>query len=329
MPPAHHTFRGFRNPSPDGQLRGFGAMLRWAWQRWRTRGLFADGGGASPARQVHQVRQPRADAHEYAITWVGHSTFLLQVNGLNILTDPVWSERCAPVQWAGPRRRVPPGVPFDDLPPIDVVLQSHDHYDHFDDWSVRALARSHPAAQWITPLGVARRLHSRGVQRVTELDWWQSCQRDALQVTCAPAQHFSGRSPFDRNRTLWGGFVLRVGQRTLYFVGDTGWHGDFPEIGRRCGPIDLTLMPIGAYDPRWIMKPVHVDPEEAVAAFQAVQQARPAPSPVMVAMHWGTFVLTDEPVDEPPVRVRAAWRAAGLADEQLWVMSPGETRVLP
>lgn len=302
-------------------------MLRWAWQRLWARGLFASSGGSAPMAVQHQVRHPRAGVEECVITWVGHSSFLIQVGGRNILTDPVWSERCAPVQWAGPKRHVPPGIPFDELPPIDLVLQSHDHYDHFDDWSVRAIARAHPAAHWITPLGVTRRLHARGVQTVTELDWWQSRDVDDTQVTCVPAQHFSGRTPWDRNATLWGGFVLRISGHTLYFVGDTGWHDEFGEIGRRCGPFHTVLMPIGAYDPRWIMTPVHVDPEEAVRAFTTLRAAHPASAPVMVAMHWGTFVLTDEPLDEPPTRTRAAWTLAGLPTDQLWVMAPGETRL--
>lgn len=302
-------------------------MLRWAWERTRTRGLFATSGGTPPTRVVHAVRQPRAEGAECAITWVGHSSFLIQTGGLNILTDPVWSDRCAPVQWAGPKRYVAPGVPFAELPPIDVVLQSHDHYDHLDDWSVRAIARAHPRAHWITPLGVGRRLAARGVRTTTELDWWQQHANTAFRVTCVPAQHFSGRTPWDRNTTLWGGFVLQVGAQTIHFVGDTGWHDAFADIGQRCGPFDVILMPIGAYAPRWIMEPVHVDPEEAVRAYQALAAAHPASSPVMVAMHWGTFVLTDEPLDEPPIRTRDAWRQAGLPDDHLWIMSPGETRI--
>jgi len=303
-------------------------MLQWAWQRWRARGLFAAARGTPPSLVAHHVRRPRAPDGEAAITWIGHSSFLIQTGGLNILTDPMWSERCAPVSWAGPRRRVPPGVPFDELPSIDVVLQSHDHYDHFDDASVRAISLAHPEARWYAPLGVGRRLRARGVRQVTELDWWQSCKRDAEEVTCVPAQHFSGRSPTDRNSTLWGGFVLRVHRQRWYFVGDTGWHDGFGEIGARCGPFDAVLMPIGAYDPRWFMQPVHVDPEEAVHAFAALHAAHPASAPVMIAMHWGTFVLTDEPIDEPPQRTRLAWDAAGLPRERLWVLAPGETRAL-
>jgi L-ascorbate metabolism protein UlaG (beta-lactamase superfamily) len=164
------------------------------------------------------------------------------------------------------------------------------------------------------------------VQHVTELDWWQEAGVGALQVTAVPAQHFSGRTPWDRNKSLWAGFVLKIHEHSLYFVGDTGWHGDFTEIGERCGPFDTVLMPIGAYDPRWIMEPVHVNPEEAVRAFLLLSAAHPASLPVMVAKHWGTFVLTDEPVDEPPRRARAAWAAAGLPEERLWLLAPGETR---
>lgn len=301
-------------------------MLRWGWQRLRTRGLFAPSGGAPAALVAHQVRQPRSSSDEIVITWVGHSTFLVQAHGLNILTDPVWSARCAPVQWAGPKRHVPPGIPFEELPPIDLVLQSHDHYDHFDDWSVRAIAAAHPQAHWYTPLGVGRRLRERGVRQITELDWWQQHTRDSHEVTCLPAQHFSGRTPWDRNATLWAGFVLRLAGQALYFVGDTGWHDGFGDIGARCGPFDTVFMPIGAYEPRWIMQPVHVNPEEAVRAYQALHAAHPESAPTMVAMHWGTFVLTDEPLDEPPMRTRAAWRAAGLEDDRLWIMSPGESR---
>jgi N-acyl-phosphatidylethanolamine-hydrolysing phospholipase D len=300
-------------------------MLKWAWQRSRTRG-FMGWSGTPPTSVASSIRLPRTSGGECAITWVGHSTFLIQCDGLNILTDPVWSDRCAPVQWAGPRRIVPPGVRFTELPPIDLVLQSHDHYDHLDDWSVRAIARAHPEARWYAPLGVARRLRSRGVRHVTELDWWQGAGTGDVQVTCVPAQHFSGRTPFDRNTSLWAGFVLKIHDRAFYFVADTGYHGGFGEIGRQCGPFSLVLMPIGAYDPRWIMEPVHLNPEEAVRAFGELTAPHPASAPAMVAMHWGTFVLTDEPVDEPPARVRAAWGASRLSADRLWVLSPGETR---
>lgn len=325
MPLSHHTASGFRNPSPTALPPGPLTMMKWAWQRMMHRGL-SGWSGTPPTPVAPSFPCPRAERDEVIITWVGHSTFLVQVGMLNILTDPIWSERCMPVQWAGIKRHTPPGIPFDQLPPIDIVLQSHDHYDHFDDWSVRAIAKAHPEARWYTSLGVARRLRSRGVRHVTELDWWQHAGSDDVQVTCVPAQHSSGRTPFDRNSSLWSGFVLKAMGHTLYFVGDTGWHEGFGDIGKRTGPHDVILMPIGAYDPRWVFEPVHMSPEEAVRAYGALGAPHASATPVMVTMHWGTFVLTDEPVDEPPRRARAAWQAAQLPDDRLWVMAPGESR---
>ena len=271
---------------------------------------------------------PKADANEILITAIGHSTFLLQVGGLNILTDPVWSERCSPVQWAGPRRRHAPGVALDALPPIDLVLQSHDHYDHFDDATVRWLARNRAEALWCAPLGVGARLRSRGVRRVIECDWWESAEVAGSTVTCLPAAHFSGRTPLDRDTTLWSGWAITVGGRRIYFVGDTGMHPLFGEIGARLGPCDAVLMPIGAYEPRWFMRPVHLDPDDALEAFEALTARHPTHPTVMVAMHWGTFELTDEPADEPPRRARDGWRARGWDPERLWIFAPGETRRL-
>jgi N-acyl-phosphatidylethanolamine-hydrolysing phospholipase D len=289
---------------------------------------------------------PRAAADAITATWVGHSTFLVQVGALNVLTDPVWGERASPLEWAGPKRWVRPGVPLADLPPIDVVVQSHDHYDHLDAGTVRRLAAEHGRARWVAPLGVGALLGSLGA-RTEELDWWQTTRvplpggGGALEITGVPAQHFSGRGLRDRDYTLWCGWALRVvvdaaagaaarsaaaPGRAVYFVGDTGLHPDFAQIGTRCGPFDLVLMPVGAYDPRWFMRPVHMAPEEAVAAYQTLRASGDGASRcVMGAMHWGTFKLTDEPMDEPPQRTRAAWAAAGLAPDELWIPQVGET----
>lgn len=326
IPPAHHhPIGGFRNPWPAQPLRGLGGMLRWTFERAR-RGQFGFARrGTPPTLARPAIPVPRTDRDECRVTWVGHSTFLLQVGGLNVLTDPIWGDRASPVRWAGPRRLVPPGLPFDALPPIDLVLQSHDHYDHLCDATVRAIADRHPSAHWLAPLGVGAQLRERGVRIVTERDWHGSVTIGDATATCVPAQHFSGRSLTDRNHSLWGGWVLGTGRHRIYFAGDSGHHPDFADIGRRHGPFDVVLMPIGAYDPRWFMQPVHVNPEEAVDAFAAAADPSTA---VMVAMHWGTFALTDEPVDEPPVRARAAWRARGFVDERLWIMAPGETRAL-
>ncbi len=300
-------------------------MLRWMLQRARSGRIGFAAHGTPPVAQTPHIVSPRVADGSCRVTWVGHSSFLIQVDGLNVLTDPVWGERASPVRWAGPKRLVPPGIALDALPPIDIVLQSHDHYDHLCDATVRALALRHPSAHWMAPLGVAAQLRDRGVARVTELDWHGSVTSGTATATCVPARHFSGRSITNRNHSLWAGWTLVTAHHRIYFAGDSGAHPDFSDIGRRYGPFDLVLMPIGAYDPRWFMRPVHLDPEEAVDAF--AQVADPATA-VMVGMHWGTFVLTDEAIDEPPRRARHAWSARGFPDDHLWVMAPGETRVL-
>jgi N-acyl-phosphatidylethanolamine-hydrolysing phospholipase D len=272
---------------------------------------------------------PRAEAGSLVVTWVGHATFLVQIGGYNVLTDPMWGERASPSAFAGPRRWARPGIALSDLPPIDAVLQSHNHYDHLDDATVRRLARQHPRARWLVPLGLAPFLRTRGVRELTELDWWEERRAGGVTYTCAPAQHFSARAPWDRNRTLWCSWGIAAGSRRLYFGGDSGLHPEFARIGERCGPFDATLLPIGAYEPRWFMRPVHMSPEEAVDAYRELARPRrDGRSPTFVAMHWGTFKLTDEPMDEPPRRLRAAWAAAGLDPTGLWVPAHGETRVL-
>ncbi len=327
--PAHHSASGvFRNPWPSEQLRGFGAALRWMFARALRGQLGFRLKGEPPSPAAPQPAMPRASLGDLRVTWVGHSTFLLQLGGLNVLTDPMFGERASPVSWAGPRRLAPPGLRIDELPPIDLVLQSHDHYDHFDDASVRALAERAPNAVWCAPLGVGRLLLDRGVRSVIERDWYEGADPITdVHVCCTPARHFSGRGLTNRNRTLWSGWTIESAGRRIYFAGDSASHPDFGEIGRRCGPFDVALLPIGAYDPRWFMRAVHADPEEAVDAYEALARAHPtAPPPIMVGMHWGTFVLTDEPVDEPPRRARAAWNARGFDPDRLWILSPGETR---
>jgi N-acyl-phosphatidylethanolamine-hydrolysing phospholipase D len=272
-------------------------------------------------RVTPQFVKPRASASQLTITWVGHASLLIQLGGLNILTDPIWSERASPVSFAGPRRWVPPGIAFDDLPPLDIVLQSHNHYDHLDDATVRGLVRRHPNATWVAPLGLGGFVRQRGARadHVVELDWWQQRPIQTLQIAATPAMHFSSRGVGDRGDTLWCGFVLIAAGRRVYFAGDTGFHPEFRAIGDRYGPFDVTLLPIGAYEPRWFMRYLHMNPEEAVDAF-CLLNAR-----VMVPIHWGTFKLTDEAMDEPPIRARAAWTAAGLPGGNYRQLAHGET----
>lgn len=270
---------------------------------------------------------PRAAPETLSVTWIGHSSFLIQLGGLNLLTDPVWSDRASPVQWAGPKRVSPPGFPIDQLPRLDVVILSHNHYDHLDDRTVRHLVRAHPEARWVTPIGVGAFIRERGARNVSEHDWWDEVDVLGLTLACTPAQHFSGRGFTDRNQSLWCGWALKAGSTRVYFCGDSGYHPRFVEIGRRLGPFDVALMPIGAYEPRWFMSPVHMDPKEAVTAFRDLHRAHDSEKRgVFVPMHWGTFRLTDEPVEEPPLLTAEHWRKAGLPDVNLWRLALGETR---
>ena len=269
---------------------------------------------------------PRPGPDQTTITWIGHTSFLIQLAGLNILTDPIWSERASPVQFAGPKRWVPPGVEFDRLPPIDVVLLSHDHYDHLDARTISRLASRYPAIMWFAPLGVATFLKQHGARDVSENDWWEHASAGGVKVTCVPAQHFSGRSLRRRNATLWCGWSLRSAGHSLFFAGDTALHPEFSAIATRCGPFDAAILPIGAYEPRWFMGSVHMNPEDCIEAARALMAGQSGRRLVVIAAHWGTFKLTDEPMDEPPVRMRSAWREAGLDASHLWIMQHGETR---
>jgi N-acyl-phosphatidylethanolamine-hydrolysing phospholipase D len=303
-------------------------LLKWRWNRLRHP-LPRDDGARSLQPVVSAVRVPRATPNEIAVTWVGHSTVLLQLGSLNILTDPIWSERASPWRSFGPRRVVSAALPIGALPPIDMVLLSHNHYDHLDAWTVRTLAAAHPGAQWVVPLRLAKAVRSRGVRYITELDWWEERSVGDATVACTPARHFSARTPFDRNRTLWCGFAITTSTGRVFYAGDTGSHPEFARIGERFGPFLLTALPIGAYEPRWFMQPVHLNPDDAVTAYRALHAHHGMPSSaVMVGIHWGTFRLTDEPVLEPRDRARAAWSSAGLPMDKLWILAHGETKAI-
>jgi N-acyl-phosphatidylethanolamine-hydrolysing phospholipase D len=273
------------------------------------------------------VVYPRGDAGILSATWVGHSTVLLQLGNLNVITDPVFSPRAFPLQWMGPRRVMDPGLPLDALPPLDLILLSHNHYDHLDRPAVKRLVGTHPDAAWVGPLGLAEYVRPWGVRNLIELDWWQETSVKGVRVTGTPARHFSARGLRDRNRSLWCGFALESAGFRVYFAGDSAYHPEFGEIGRRYGPFDLVMIPIGAYEPRWFMQVVHMNAEEAVQVYQDIVAAHPGTAlPLMLGIHWGTFRLTTEAMDEPPRRVAARWREAGLDLEKLWIAKFGETR---
>jgi N-acyl-phosphatidylethanolamine-hydrolysing phospholipase D len=261
--------------------------------------------------------EPSAFSGDAALTWIGHASFLARMDGAVFATDPIFSHRCSPVSFMGPPRLVPPGVPLDALPRLDFALLSHDHYDHTDRATVQALGAR--GVRFLVPRGMASLVKEFGAE-AEELSWWESREIGGVRVHCVPAQHFSGRTLTDRNRRLWAGWVVEGRTRRFYHAGDTGYFPGFREIGARFGPIDLAAMPIGAYMPREMMRVVHVNPEEAVRAAVDLGARR------VVAMHFGTFDLADEPLDEPPARFRAEAARLGLGEDRAWVMKVGETR---
>lgn len=322
--------RRYSNPWPGSVEHGVGSVLKWMAQRMRQPPP-ADPARSSFVLSSPAFHSPRASEGTLTVTWVGHASTLLQLGPLNVLTDPVWGERASPVRFAGPRRWVQPGIPFDDLPPVDLVVLSHDHYDHFDRRTLRRIVRRHPEARWVAPVGVGRHLRRLGATAVSEHGWWDRETADdlGLTVACTPAKHFSGRTPWSRNRTLWSGWVLKAGGRSVFFAGDTAWHPEFPQIARRFGPFDLVILPVGAYEPSWMMSAVHMDPVAAVRAYREISGTLADmghPAPPMLPVHWGTFKLSDEPMDEPPARLRDAWRDAALPEDRLWLVKHGETR---
>jgi len=247
--------------------------------------------------------------------WVGHASWLWRLGGLLVAFDPILSPSIS----GAVRRLIPPGVEPAAVPPVDVVCVTHDHRDHMD---LPTLRRLGPSPTYVVPLGNGPRLTRLGLPRVVELDWWQRHRIGDLEIELVPARHWSMRAPWNRNDTLWGGFVVRAPEGVAYHSGDTAWGDHFAEIGARAGAIDWAMLPIGGYAPRWFMEPQHVDPEEAGRAFVALGARR------MLAMHWGTFRLTDEAVGEPPARLRAWWQAETLADDRLWILDAGETRAI-
>ncbi len=258
------------------------------------------------------------------VTFIGHSSFLLRLAGLNILTDPVFSDRCSPVSFAGPTRVRAPGLAIEQLPNIDILLLSHNHYDHCDVPSLRKLHRRFPKMTIVTSLGNAPFLAGKGIGKAVELDWWQSFETPRAKVTATPARHFAARSLSDRNKTLWAGFMIEPeGGPQIYFAGDTGYTKFFKEIRARLGAPDLALLPIGAYEPRWFMGPVHMNPQDAVQAFADLGPTR------AIGMHFGTFQLTAEAIDAPLHDLATAKAEAGLADNAFITLDFGETRRFP
>ncbi|MDX1706678.1 MBL fold metallo-hydrolase [Pseudidiomarina sp.] len=318
----HHTTEGFRNVYSEPEDRN---IFSFFWMRW-----FGDRPWVDQAAQAHLV--PVMDAqlptinqpgNQPQVTWLGHATFLLQYQGLNILTDPIFSDRASPVSFAGPERYTRKPLDFSELPPIDVVVISHNHYDHLDEKSIDMLG-SDP--HYLVPLGLRSWLIEHGIdsRRITELDWWQQVQLGSVELTATPSQHWSSRSLFDRNETLWASWLITIDDWTAWFGGDTGYNPvQFKEIGNYADTIDVALIPIGAYQPRWFMKTNHVNPAEAVMIHQDLG-AR-----LSLAMHWGTFQLAAEGIKETLDDVFTAREEQQVPETDFLIIAIGATMVTP
>lgn len=318
---AHHTRDGFRNPYLDEESRFFD-FLKWRWRR-----MFQQLPEAESYRFALAENDPAslvANVKKKTVTWIGHATLLLQLDGRNILTDPVFSERASPVQWAGPRRVVPPGIALADLPKIDIVVISHDHYDALDSDSIRQLYQRSGGNQtvFLVPLGLKDWFDGLGIQKVYELDWWEERMTAGLKIVAVPVQHWSKRNMFSRNRSLWAGWVILSPGFRFFFSGDSGYAAHFTEIGEKFGPFDLAAIPIGAYEPRWFMRDYHMNPAEALQVHFDLKSRK------SVGIHWGTFPLTDEPLNEPPEKLARVLRTQRVPEQEFIVLQHGETRVL-
>lgn len=300
----------FQNIEAERPTPGLGKVLRWK---------VLDGIAGRNQKHPDRVEIPRVEPalrrlralQDNSLTWIGHATYLVQLAGRSILTDPVLSDSIALIP-----RNAPLGIDPTALPTIDAVTISHNHRDHLDVPSIRRLGKQ---PTYLVPKGLARFFSTLGMPKVIELDWWESAEVDGVTYTFVPAHHWSRRGAFDHNRTLWGGWVMRGAGRSVWHAGDTAYFGGFGEIGRRAGPLDAALLPIGAYEPRWFMQNQHMNPSDALRAFQDTG------AHLFCAMHWGTFKLTDEPLDEPPRLLRQHWSEQNLPEERLFLPKIGES----
>ncbi len=307
----HHTPEGFRSPgvSPSKSLLDVAPWLLRRAVQTRTH-------QQTPFQRA-DVSLLRTPPERLRVTWLGHASLYVQLPGLAVLTDPMLSERASPLPFAGPARHVPPPIRAHELPSVDLVVLSHNHYDHCDRTTLRQLHQQF-IPEFLTPLGLGRVLKDWGIDHITELDWNQYVATDAYRLHCTPARHATGRGLRDRNQTLWAGWYLTTDEARFFFAGDTGYGEHFAQVRERLGSPDVAALPIGAYRPREIMKAVHMNPAEAMQALQDLQ------APHMIPIHWGTFDLTDEPLSEPIEKAKDAARRKGMA-RALHTLDVGES----
>ena len=318
----HHTEKGFQNTAPNTEARNFfEAMFQWKFMN-----LFKLSSLPSVDPEDYKIITSNSESEKLkenktnlSVTWIGHATVLIQIDGINILTDPIWSERCSPVSFAGPKRYTKPGIEFESLPKIDIVMISHNHYDHMDlDTLVELEKKFKPV--FFVGLKNKSLLKNLGISKIEELDWWESRKVKDIDIHFTPTQHFSGRGLFDKNSTLWGSYILKGSKNTIYFAGDTGYFEGFKEIANRFPSIDIAILPIGAYEPRWFMKEIHMNPEESFQAFLDLK------AKYFLPMHYLTFVLTDEALDEPLKKTESLFNTNPNLVKQLLNIKIGESK---
>ncbi len=309
----------FTNPSGDLTHGTFSVRFPFIMRRMGTYFRSAED---APSRVLNDGKFLRENARHSkpTVTWIGHATLLVQVEHVTFLTDPTWSNRPSPVPVFGPKRFVEPGLAFDDLPEIDFVLISHNHYDHLDLPTLNSLAKRNTETVFFVPLGNGDLLRGEGITNVQELDWGQTATFKGTTIHCLPSQHWSKRSLTDDRKALWSSWAVTGDERRFYFAGDTGYFPGFEEIGRKLGPFDLAAVPIGAYEPRAMMRESHMNPEEAVRAARDLRAKK------ALGIHFGTFDLSDEPLAEPPLRFRSAAGDTAFGAVGAWVLRVGETR---
>lgn len=318
--PPHHREDGFDNPYLERNNHGF---FKYFKMRYFSDEKYADYESNSdkvPTMPADRHRIDNPAAGDLQVTWIGHATVLIQYRGQNILTDPMFSARASPLSFYGPRRYHPPALAINNLPKIDYVVLSHNHYDHLDVKTVQKLG-SGPI--WLVPLGLKEWFINAGIrqERVMELDWWDNRQFGQVKITAAPAQHWSARTFWDRKQTLWASWLIEIDDRTIWYSGDTGYNPyQFKEIGAKTPKIDLALISIGAYEPRWFMKDVHINPPEAVKIHDDIN------SQYSLGIQWGTFQLTAEPIDDPPLKLKEALIKNNLPLASFETIKIGETR---
>jgi len=299
----------FKNTNEEAAGKSFRDFLKWTFTNKKPELVAID--------SSDEWKELDSGSTDYMV-WIGHATYLINKDGLTILTDPVFSKRASPVRFAGPKRLIPPAIPIDKLPKIDVITVSHNHYDHLDLRSLKKIYKANPNAIFLVPKGDKRRLERRGIENVIEFLWWEEIEIKGSKFTFTPVQHWSARGIADRNKSLWGGWFMNLKTETIYHAGDTGYSKDFIETKKRLGSPSISLIPVGAYAPRWFMKTNHVNPPEAIQIAIDLESER------NFGMHWGTFQLTDEEILEPPKLLKESLRDQGLPDNFFNILRPGQ-----